>query len=213
MIRAGGRAIPLVVLLVLLTLPGAGAQDTTTTTGYSENPSLRILRRSSQLRPSEVRLGAPIVSEISGAPVASAVSGQPIGASQVAQAERLASELGGTPSAEGLVVSLSERVLFDFGKADLRADARPVLEKVSALIRVRTGTVTISGHTDDRGSDAFNQELSERRATAVKGELERSFGVDPTRLAAQGRGETQPVAPNDSDDNRQKNRRVDIVIS
>ena len=208
-----GRCVLMVLAAFLVGVPPtAHAQEATTTTAFSENPALRIVRKSVPLRRSEVRLAPQIVSEISGSPIGSGASGDAIGTSQISEAERLASELGARSTAEGLLVSLSERVLFDFDKADLRPDARQVLEKVASIIKVRTGLVTISGHTDDTGSDAYNQQLSERRANAVKDELE-SLGVDPARLQASGFGETQPIAPNDTDQNRQMNRRVDIVIA
>lgn len=116
----------------------------------------------------------------------------------------------------GFVVTLSDKVLFDFDKAQVRADAGEVLDGLSgALAKVSARAIEVRGHTDAKGSDAYNQELSERRAQAVVAAL-RQRGVAQD-ASARGYGETQPVAPNEVDgrDNpggRQLNRRVEIFV-
>ncbi|MBV8913376.1 MAG: OmpA family protein [Acetobacteraceae bacterium] len=124
-----------------------------------------------------------------------------------------------TETAETVEVDLPADVLFDFDKADIRADARPVLHEVADLIRARArGGVTIQGHTDGIGTEAYNQRLSERRANAVKSWLVTNEGLPAARLTAIGFGARQPVAPNrhpdGSDDPaaRQRNRRVTLII-
>lgn len=116
----------------------------------------------------------------------------------------------------GFVVTLSDKVLFDFDKAQVRTDAGEVLDGLSgALAKVSARAIEVRGHTDAKGSDAYNQELSERRAQAVVAAL-RQRGVAQD-ASARGYGETQPVAPNEVDGRnnpggRQLNRRVEIFV-
>ncbi len=129
------------------------------------------------------------------------------------EAERdLVRELGGVETPEGLKVTLAEAILFDFGKWSLRPESRPVLEKLARLARLRKGPVRVQGHTDDVGSERFNQVLSELRAHVVALALAR-LGVDPNRLQPRGFGESRPLAPNDSDANRARNRRVEVILA
>jgi outer membrane protein OmpA-like peptidoglycan-associated protein len=117
-------------------------------------------------------------------------------------------------------VELAADVLFDFDKANIRPAAEPVLRRAAALLEEKgTGVVRIEGHTDAKGSDAYNQPLSERRAAAVKSWLTAKGGLAGMTFTTKGFGSTRPVAPNtkadgsDDPDGRQKNRRVDIVIT
>jgi outer membrane protein OmpA-like peptidoglycan-associated protein len=116
-------------------------------------------------------------------------------------------------------IELAADVLFDFDKATLLPKAEATLTKAADFIRERAaGTVRIEGHTDAKGDDAYNQRLSERRADSVRQWLVRQR-LGSLRFSSRGFGETQPVAPNarpdgaDDPDGRQKNRRVEIVIS
>ncbi|MFL6588325.1 MAG: OmpA family protein [Luteimonas sp.] len=116
----------------------------------------------------------------------------------------------------GYVVTLDERVLFDFDKSDIRADAARTLDVfATALQAVEHRGMEVRGHTDAKGDDAYNQSLSERRAAAVRTALQtRGVAGD---IGARGFGESQPVAPNtlDGQDNpggRQLNRRVEVFI-
>ncbi|HHH46290.1 MAG TPA: OmpA family protein [Thiotrichales bacterium] len=124
----------------------------------------------------------------------------------------LVRELGAVETPEGLKVTLAEAILFDFGKWSLRPESLPVLEKLARLARLRKGPVRMEGHTDDVGSERFNQVLSELRAHVVALALAR-LGVDPKRLQPRGFGETRPLAPNDSDANRARNRRVEVILA
>ncbi|MGV8959706.1 MAG: OmpA family protein [Stenotrophomonas sp.] len=116
----------------------------------------------------------------------------------------------------GFVVTLNDRVLFDFDKSDIRADAGSVLDTLAvALNKVPANTMEIRGHTDAKGNDDYNQSLSERRAQAVVAALRQRGAA--SQATARGFGETQPVAANqlDGKDNpggRQLNRRVEIFI-
>jgi outer membrane protein OmpA-like peptidoglycan-associated protein len=108
--------------------------------------------------------------------------------------------------------TFSAGVLFDSGKADLSAAAAPELDSLVAfLIKHPTVRMGISGHTDDVGADAYNLDLSERRAQAVQ-EYLTAHGVESTRLRAKGFGETKPVADNLTETGRQANRRVECVV-
>ncbi len=103
-------------------------------------------------------------------------------------------------------------VHFDFAKANLRADARASLAETVALLRRYPGMkVEIAGHTDSRGSDERNQELSERRAQAVMDHLI-GEGIPAERLSARGYGESEPVADNRAHAGRALNRRVELRI-
>ena len=116
----------------------------------------------------------------------------------------------------GYVITLNDKVLFDFDKDTIRPDAGKVLDVLAtALGKVPSSAMEIRGHTDAKGSDDYNQNLSERRAQAVLAALrERGSATD---ASAHGYGESQPVAPNEGDgkDNpggRQLNRRVEIFV-
>ncbi|WP_369944245.1 OmpA family protein [Xanthomonas medicagonis] len=116
----------------------------------------------------------------------------------------------------GYLITLNDRVLFDFDKSEIRADAAKVLDTLAAALgRVQAHDLEVGGHTDSKGSDAYNQALSERRAQAVLDAL-RSRGL-ALQAAAKGYGEARPVAPNElnGEDNpagRQLNRRVEIFV-
>lgn len=132
--------------------------------------------------------------------------------------ETTLSELGARRQGNLIIVSLPSDVLFDFDKYDIRPDARPVLAQLSeVLLAMPDGPVEITGHTDAKGSDDYNQSLSERRADSVRNWLA-GLGVDSVRMTTQGKGESMPVAPNahadgsDDPEGRQKNRRVEFVI-
>ena len=113
---------------------------------------------------------------------------------------------------EGIKVTLGSGILFDVGKADLKAQVKENLKKVSETLKEYKDTeVLITGHTDSDGSDELNQKLSERRASAVVNYLI-SLGVGANRLKMQGLGETQPVADNATAAGKQKNRRVEMAI-
>lgn len=116
----------------------------------------------------------------------------------------------------GTTITLEDGVLFDFDKADIRPEASAVLDELAAaLAEMKVPTAEVSGHTDAIGDDAYNQDLSERRASAVLTALkQRNLAA---QMEATGYGETVPVAPNEVDgqDNpagRQLNRRVEIFI-
>ena len=115
-------------------------------------------------------------------------------------------------SPRGLVVNLGD-VLFATAKYDLRPEARERLAKLSGIVLAHPGlNLTVEGHTDNVGSDAFNQTLSEQRAQSVRQYLI-DQGLDAGTITAQGFGKTMPVADNSTAEGRQKNRRVEIIVS
>jgi len=114
---------------------------------------------------------------------------------------------------ETLKLTLDSEVSFAFNSAEIKPTFRPTLDKLAALIQKYDRTeVHIVGHTDNVGSAAYNQELSERRAYAVMDYLA-SYGVYRGRLSAEGRGESDPRASNDTEAGRQLNRRVEIFVT
>lgn len=117
-----------------------------------------------------------------------------------------------TDSPRGLVVNMGD-VLFDFGKYDLREEARVKLAKLSGIVLAHPGlNLAVEGYTDNVGSDEVNQKLSEKRAETVQAYLVQQ-GLPDANVSAQGFGKTSPVADNSTADGRQKNRRVEIVVS
>jgi outer membrane protein OmpA-like peptidoglycan-associated protein len=115
-------------------------------------------------------------------------------------------------SARGLIVNMSD-VLFDFNKHTLKPGAREKLAKVSGIVLAYPGLrLEVEGHTDSIGSDEYNQRLSERRAQSVRDYLV-SQSVSANSITARGFGESSPVASNDNDAGRQRNRRVELVVS
>jgi outer membrane protein OmpA-like peptidoglycan-associated protein len=111
-----------------------------------------------------------------------------------------------------VIVTLPETVLFDVGEAVLRADAEPSLQGVVDLVGDHPGATTeVLGHTDSTGTAEFNESLSERRAAAVSDWLA-GHGVDPATLTKSGYGATRPVADNATEQGRQANRRVEVIV-
>ena len=109
-------------------------------------------------------------------------------------------------------VSLGSEILFDTGRYDLRPAATTALESLLALLaRYPKAPIQIEGHTDSTGTAASNQVLSERRAAAVKQWLV-DHSISAALITARGRGQTTPVASNDTPKGRQQNRRVEIRI-
>ena len=109
-------------------------------------------------------------------------------------------------------ISLSADALFDFDKSVLRPDGKTHLDDLIAKIKAVNFEVLIAvGHTDSKGSDAYNQKLSVRRAESVKAYMVNQ-GIPSGKIKTEGRGESQPVATNDTDEGRAKNRRVDITV-
>jgi len=128
---------------------------------------------------------------------------------------RRSGDLAGTAkveeSIESVAVTLDANVLFASGSAELTPEASSALSAVAADIAARgTGEVVVAGHTDSDGSDSFNQTLSEQRAASVLAVLQPAAGSNVTFVAV-GKGESEPVADNATDEGKQANRRVTVV--
>ncbi len=113
---------------------------------------------------------------------------------------------------QGIVLTLGD-VLFDTAQATLKPGADPTIDRLAKFMRDNMDRhVMIEGYTDSRGSDQYNQQLSQQRAAAVRNALVMR-GIDPNRLRTVGLGESYPVASNDTPAGMQRNRRVEIVVS
>ncbi|GAC1589196.1 MAG: hypothetical protein NVS3B19_09120 [Ginsengibacter sp.] len=105
-----------------------------------------------------------------------------------------------------------DNVEFDFGKANLRPESTPTLDNlVDYLQRRSTEKIEIGGHTDNKGSDAKNLQLSLERAKTIVAYLV-AKGIDPSRLTAKGYGAMEPIEDNNTEAGRQKNRRTEVKI-
>jgi outer membrane protein OmpA-like peptidoglycan-associated protein len=140
--------------------------------------------------------------------------------SSVSEVETALSDLHAKRTPEGIVITLPDKVLFDFDKADVRPDARGVLGQIALVARhYGSAPMKVNGHTDAKGSDAYNLDLSQRRADSVKRWLVERERLGAGRIATKGFGETRPVAPNtrpdgsDNPEGRQQNRRVEVIIA
>lgn len=112
-----------------------------------------------------------------------------------------------------IVKDVFDNLNFEFGKADIKKESLPYLDKlVETLLKEKKWTLEIQGHTDDKGSEEYNLKLSQNRANSVKKYLV-SKGVSADVITAIGFGESKPLVPNDSDANREKNRRVEFKVT
>ena len=126
--------------------------------------------------------------------------------------QQLNSVLQTTDSPRGLVVNMGD-VLFDFGKYNLKPDTKITLAKLAGIIQSHPGLhLAIEGHTDNIGSDEGNMKLSEQRADTVREFLVQQ-GLAADMVTAVGLGKAEPVADNSTNEGRQKNRRVEIIVS
>jgi chemotaxis protein MotB len=116
----------------------------------------------------------------------------------------------------GFVISLNDTLLFDTGSADVKPDQKATLIKIGNILKAMPNYIRVEGHTDNvpinNSQFHSNWELSVIRATNVVEILVNDVKIDPAKISAVGYGEYRPIVPNDSDKNRQLNRRVDIVI-
>lgn len=112
-----------------------------------------------------------------------------------------------------LKLDIPTDISFDTNKSDIKPDFRPILDKFAAsLAQNPYARVTIIGHTDSTGGDAINDPLSLNRAARTRDYLT-ARGVPSNRISVEGRGSHEPVAPNDTDANRARNRRVEIFVA
>ena len=113
---------------------------------------------------------------------------------------------------EGIEVTFDSGLLFDFDSDRIKPEAAKNLQELAkSLNKFGNSNLMIVGHTDSQGEDAYNMALSVRRANAASAYLQ-SQGVPASRISTAGRGESEPVASNDTDAGRQQNRRVEVAI-
>jgi len=147
---------------------------------------------------------------------AGGVTGAVIGRNMDKQAEAIAKEMKDAEvirEGEGIIIRFNEKVLFAYDRSDLNPTAKANLDKLnSILVKYPETNITIIGHTDNKGSDSYNQKLSETRASSVTTYAGQN-GVNRTRLTAMGKGESDPIAVNDTEEGRASNRRVEFVIT
>lgn len=134
--------------------------------------------------------------------------------------QRALKDLKAEETSQEVKVSLSADLLFDFDKADIKPAAEPELLKVVTVLKsYPKARLLIEGHTDGKGSDAYNQTLSEKRAATVAQWLASRAGLNAANVVTRGWGKSKPVAPNtrpdgsDDPDGRAKNRRVEITLT
>ena len=143
------------------------------------------------------------------------VAGAIIGERMDKQARELEAQIEGAEVervGEGILVTFDSGILFDYDSATVKPAARQNLRNLATSLEKYPGTnVVLVGHTDADGSDNYNQGLSERRAAAAASFLA-SQGVPRARIDATGRGESEPVASNDTASGKAQNRRVEVAI-
>ena len=132
-------------------------------------------------------------------------------AARVRQLQQQLAELQARQTERGLVLTLGD-ALFETGKAELKPGAQRNLDTLASFLKDNPHRdVLIEGYTDNRGSEAYDLELSQRRAEAVRDLLVHD-GIGPERMIARGYGKSYPVATNNNEAGRQQNRRVEIVV-
>jgi OOP family OmpA-OmpF porin len=113
------------------------------------------------------------------------------------------------PEPEKRTITIRLNVEFEFDKAIVRAIYGDELQAVASAMKVHDDiTLELEGHTDSRGPDEYNQTLSEDRAAAVKAKIVEDYGIAANRITTSGYGETRPIADNNTDEGRARNRRV-----
>jgi len=133
-------------------------------------------------------------------------------AAEVRRLKAQVAELEAEKTERGWILTLGSDLLFDVGQAQLKPGGQRPIQSVARFMRERgERKIVIEGFTDNTGSEAFNQRLSERRALAVRDALVKQ-GIDAERIEARGLGPQNPVASNDHPGGRSLNRRVEIVI-
>jgi outer membrane protein OmpA-like peptidoglycan-associated protein len=110
-------------------------------------------------------------------------------------------------------IEISENILFEFDQATILEESYSIITEVANKLKQNTAIkIRIEGHTDNLGSDSYNQRLSKRRAKAVYDRLVSEEKISSSRMSHKGIGEKRPIATNDTDEGRQKNRRVEFII-
>ncbi|HKN79079.1 MAG TPA: OmpA family protein [Lysobacter sp.] len=146
-----------------------------------------------------------------------AIAGGSVGAYQDRQEAELRRQMAGTGvdvvrKGDNITLNMPGNVTFDFDSASVKPQFMPVLDNVAQTLTQYDKTVIeVAGHTDNVGSDSYNQALSQRRANAVASYLG-SRGIMQQRMITVGAGESRPIASNDTEAGRSENRRVEITL-
>jgi outer membrane protein OmpA-like peptidoglycan-associated protein len=176
----------------------ARADDARVAAGQVERDRIQLAARSRDVQNAETATNA-------------AKAQTAVATEQSARLQAEIDQLKATPTNRGLVLTLGD-VLFDTGKAELNSGASRKLDQLAQFLSEHPDRrVQIDGFTDSIGSDAFNQELSQRRADSVKSAL-LTRGISASRIGTEGYGKAYPVANNADSGGRQLNRRVEVVI-
>jgi outer membrane protein OmpA-like peptidoglycan-associated protein len=176
----------------------AKADDARVAAGQVERDRIQLSARSREVQSAEAATTA-------------AKAQTAVATEQSARLQAEIDQLKATPTNRGLVLTLGD-VLFDTGKAELNSGASRKLDQLAQFLSEHPDRrVQIDGFTDSIGSEAFNQELSRRRADSVKSAL-LTRGISASRIGTEGYGKAYPVANNSDSGGRQLNRRVEVVI-
>ncbi|WP_336974117.1 OmpA family protein [Sphingobium aromaticiconvertens] len=147
-----------------------------------------------------------------------AIAGAGVGSYMDAQERKLREQTAGSGvdvirDGDSLLLRMPSGITFAYDRADVQPQFQPTLNEVASVLAQYPKTyIDVLGHTDSDGADAYNQGLSERRASAVASYLS-SHGVQSARIATRGYGETQPIASNTTEEGKALNRRVEIKIA
>jgi outer membrane protein OmpA-like peptidoglycan-associated protein len=176
-----------------------------------------FVRRLAQLRSSNVKLAYGRYRYVVAVPGGTEYTTRGIILHFMDPAGHVPAQAGGPAAASGVVNNrVASHIQFEFDKYDLTEQGRRDLDTWGdALVSrdLRNCSITLEGHTDSSGTDEHNRELSMQRAQTAKDYLEHNFGIPAARLSATGMGKDNPIAPNDTESNRQQNRRVDFACS
>ena len=177
---------------------GAKADDARVAAGQAERDKIQLAARTRDVENANIATNT-------------ALGQRDEAADQAARLQAEIDQLKATPTPRGLVLTLGD-VLFDTGKAQLNPGSARKLDQLAQFLADHPERrVQIDGFTDSVGTESYNQDLSQRRADAVKSALVMR-GIDPTRIESQGYGKGFPVADNADSGGRQMNRRVEVVI-
>jgi outer membrane protein OmpA-like peptidoglycan-associated protein len=183
----------------------AKADDARVAAGQTERDRIMLAARTREAE------NAKASAANSQAVAAAALSQRDQANEDAARAQAELEALKATPTPRGLVLTLGD-VMFDTGRSELKSGGMRKIDQLAQFLAEHPDRrVEIDGFTDSVGSDAYNEELSQRRADAVKAALV-SRNVDPARISTEGYGKAYPVASNSDSGGRQLNRRVEVVI-
>jgi outer membrane protein OmpA-like peptidoglycan-associated protein len=183
----------------------AKADDARVAAGQAERDQIMLAARNREVRNAKVATNVALDQRDQAAQEAARAT------EESARLQAEVDALKAKPTPRGLVLTLGD-VLFDTGRAELHPGAGRKLDQLAQFLSEhKDRRVQIDGFTDSVGTDSYNEELSRRRADAVKSAL-LVRGIDSSRIATQGYGKSFPVADNNDSGGRQLNRRVEVVI-